>query len=185
MRIHFTEPGRLINLFLTALFCRDRKTPWHLSLSLADLVQIIIFAKHFDCADLIDRLGPILESYAKDKLSDPYESFRAAAMVGRWDICVTAMTAAPAKWRWGKSKTNEQAIDLALGCVHDGGFLDPLAMPYHWWLQLPKKVLWAMVRASTDKSAGGAKQRTVKQKADRFKRLMELIEGESVWVRTR
>lgn len=175
MRVHFTENSHLIGLFLTTLF--SRKIPWSLSLSVTDVVQLMLLAKHFDCEELIDRLAPILTAHAKEKKTNPYEVFRAGAVTERWDLCVLALTAHSSKWKWSRGKSDESPIDLALGCVHGESFLDPLALPYHWYMQLPKKALWALTRATTEVAANGKKP-SWRQRADRFRELIRMIEGE-------
>lgn len=62
-----------------------------------------------------------------------------------------------------------RALDTALGCKTGTFALDPAGLPYHFWMEMPKKVSWALVRACAEKKGW-------KERGERFVVLMKYIE---------
>jgi hypothetical protein len=65
----------------------------------------------------------------------------------------------------------ESKLDLMLGCVYGRGTVDPAGLPYALWMELPKRVSWALGRACVERDTWAARGK-------RFEELMLAVEGE-------
>lgn len=102
---------------------------------------------------------------------DPYHVFSSAVIVRNWEIAGSAITAFHRNFTWKRPATRESEIDRALGCIWGTSDLDPMGMPYHFWLMLPKKVSWALLRCCSEKTDW-------ESRGKKFTELMSLIERE-------
>lgn len=88
-----------------------------------------------------------------------------------WDIAGQAIGKQSRDYTWQRDKSVKAPMDLALGCKTGTFDLDPNGLPYHYWMELPKKVSWALVRACADSKGW-------KQRGERFTVLMNFVHGE-------
>jgi hypothetical protein len=166
--IEFDQPSPVLRHFLNA-FLHSRVPP--ASSLPADTYQaLILFATSLKATPVINLLKPLLPAYLKRKRPDPYNIFRSAIAVEDWHIAGEAMAKQSKNFYWMRDKSVKGPGDLALGCKVGTFDVDPAGLPYHFWMELPKKVTWAMVRACAEK-------KDWKERGEKFTQLMIYIES--------
>lgn len=171
--IHFPYKRPVLNAFVQLLVTGQPPTPSKLKLN--HLRSLITLLKELRCHQAMQACLNALDAYADDADTDPYYAFLTGAEHERWHTCALALTQYSRKEArhkiWRKHQGHQSEIDEVLGCVIGSTWVDPFGMPYHLWQRLPKKCLWALVRACT-------KTEDWKERGQIFENLMTKIEGE-------
>jgi hypothetical protein len=166
----FEEKPSVVRWFLNAGILRNDPKPS--AMALATFADVLKLARDLQCDALLTRLLSHLGEYAKIKSTDPFHLFSVACRFEQWQVCALAIPLYRPGNKWYRDKTSTP-IDLALGCKLGEYLLSPKALPYHLWMEIPKKCMWALLRSCEDRTSW-------EERGERFFELMKLIESESV-----
>ncbi|GFZ42909.1 hypothetical protein JCM24511_00627 [Saitozyma sp. JCM 24511] len=159
------EKPSVIRWFLNAAIHRSDPKPS--TMALATFADVLKLARDLECDALLARLLSHLGDYAKIKSTDPFHLFSVACRFERWQVCALAIPLYRPGNKWYRDK------HLALGCKLGEYLLNPKALPYHLWMEIPKKCMWALLRSCEDRKSW-------EERGKRFLELMKLIETREV-----